>query len=215
MQPELTWVDTLCERLRWQSGALAQQYVIVFRPAGVSLGNQPWLWWYTTLSVLSMFQFFLCCNGYAIFCIITELGREYTPLRHISVEVRDIILNAVIWGNLIFPWIWVAWSSMITYGYVKYTDSWTTSVMIGSSLALSAVTMVVNFISLTGSFNTDFSPLLVHALHILPYEPTNPLRCIRPLDFGSVNVVDSNRWLGDVWTWRKLPFVLIEVEPFL
>ena len=150
-KPEKTWVDTLQQRIRWQGGTLAQQYVVVFRPAVISLQNQHWAWWYTALSALQLMQFTLCFFGHAIWCLITEYGREYSP---IPSPYRDYIINGVIWANLIFPWTWVGWSSLINAGRVKYTDTIST-LMIGLSLALSAASFIVCACSLFNPNNPN------------------------------------------------------------
>ena len=129
------------------SSLQAQHYVVVFRPAVIFLGHQEWAWWYTSLSALSFLQFAMCCMGNAVWVFVCEFGRDYSPLPY-----RDDIIDSVIWANLIFPWAWVSWSSLVNKGYVKYDDLAST-IMVGVSLALSAVSVIVCACSLLNPVN--------------------------------------------------------------
>ena len=151
-KPEKTWIDLLQQRLRWQGGTLAQMYITVFRPSVIELGSsKSWAWWYTMLSAVSLMQFFMSCFGNAVWCIVTEFGRPYSPL---TPWLRDLASDAVIWGNFIFPWIWVSWSSLINARLVSYTDT-LSNVMVTLSLVLSAASVTVNFISLVDPVDPD------------------------------------------------------------
>jgi hypothetical protein len=165
-KPEKTWIDVLQQRVRWQGGTFAQQFIIVFRPEVLGIGSQPWAWWYVLLSALTLVQFLMNCCGNAIWIIVTQSSRSSSPF---PAGLRDIIFGTIIWSHLLFPWIWVAWASRINKGNVKYEDIIST-VMIFASLVLSAVTVAVNSLSFF-SWGIAFwtvPKLLVFGLTIIP-----------------------------------------------
>jgi hypothetical protein len=206
-KPEMTWVNVLLQRLRWQGGTLAQMYVIVFRPAIVGLGKQHWVWWYTLLSAFALIQFVLCCFGNTVWVLITHFGRFYSPIT--SIYYRDLVFDAVIWANLIFPWFWVGWGSAINHEWISYDNDrrsrFITSVMMAMSLTLSAVSVVINAMSLANPVcdvivDDDF----------FPFNPTPAPTLAPSLPLGSDNAGPCN-----IWNWMKVLAVGIALMPII
>lgn len=194
-KPEMSWLDVLQQRLRWQGGTLAQMYVVIFRPAVVGIGGQHWAWWYTLLSACALLQFILCCFGNAVWAMITHLSRGYSPIKQ---PFRDTIFDAVIWGQLLFPWIWVGWSTAINKKWVKY-DNPISSMMIGLSLSLSTVSVVVNALSLANP--------------VCGIVVTDDFFELAPTPAPTTQDFDGDGC--EIWNWMKILAVAIALLPVI